>query len=104
MENKRAEKPKYVVASTSYGEEETLVFEANDFSISSFDDYGGLAKRWGDENWNNPEDAVKACFPNDIYVLIDFREGDKVGQSLWRKIMPDELTFWDSDEANSIVY
>jgi hypothetical protein len=104
MENKRAEKPKYLIASTNLNEQETYVFECIDYRISSFDDYGGLAKRWGDENWDDPEAAVHACFPKDAYIIISSTPGVYGPMYIFGLEEPNELTHWDGDESDRIVY
>lgn len=64
--------PEYVIASTSFreGTEETYVFEADETgSIANSNEYGGLALRWGDENWQDHKAAVKqAMFKPYKYV------------------------------------
>jgi hypothetical protein len=104
MKHKRADKPEYLIASTNLKEQETYVFECIDYCISSFDDYGGLAKRWGDENWDDPEAAVHACFPNDAYIIISSKPGVYGPMYIFGLEEPNELTFWDCDESDRIVY
>jgi hypothetical protein len=96
----RADVPEYIVASTSYDARETYVFEATaDGKIITYDDYGGLAERWGDTNWYNPEAAVKSCMPNTYHAVSS--KGNSV---LFKIVTPDECTYFDGDESDRISY
>ena len=96
----RADVPEYIIASISYDIRETYVFEATaDGKIVSYDEYGGLAERWGDANWYDAEAAVKSCMPN-TYDAISSK-GNRV---LFKLVKPDEFTYWDGDESDKISY
>lgn len=98
-------KPLLVIASTSYLAEETYVFESSDkLGIVSYDDFGGLALRWGNDNWTDPEAAVKSCFPNDDYKMLSSWGTPNGKQYLFALVPPDEFTYWDGDESDRIVY
>ena len=57
--------PEYIIASISDDACETYVFEATaDGKIVSYEEYGGLAERWGDLRWWDAEKAVKSCMKN----------------------------------------
>ena len=67
----RDEYPEYIIASTSYKLEETYVFQANEEGeIYDFVEYGGLAKRWGDENWTDYYIAVDRAFGEGKYQFV----------------------------------
>ena len=104
MERNHSKRPKQVIVSTNVLAEETFVFECDKYSIISYDEYGGLALRWGNENWRDPEAAVESCFPNDIYVCIESWDVDMGYQFLFELREPDELTYWDGDETDKIMY
>lgn len=100
----KAKYPEYIVASTSYMANETYVFEANaDGEITSLDEYGGLAERWGDENWQNPDDAVRRCMV-DSYHLVKKTDTRNGCHYLFRLIAPNELDYFDGDESDRISY
>jgi hypothetical protein len=68
--------PKFVIASTSYLAEETFLFEAEDNSGNpksvkwgGIEELSGLAKRWGNENWESKEDVVN-LYASGSYVCI----------------------------------
>jgi hypothetical protein len=69
--------PKFVIASTSYLAEETFLFEAEDDSgkpkssvkWGGIQELSGLAKRWGNENWESKEDVVN-LYASGSYVCI----------------------------------
>ena len=64
----RSDDPEYIVASTSYKLEETYIFESNEKGeVVDLGEYGGLAKRWGDENWLNYYTAVDNVFGEGKY-------------------------------------
>jgi hypothetical protein len=70
--------PKFVIASTSYLAEETFLFEAEDDSgkpkssvkWGGIQELSGLAKRWGNENWESKEDVVN-LYASGSYVCIE---------------------------------
>lgn len=100
----KADYPEYIIASTSYMANETYVFEANaDGDITSLDEYGGLAERWGDENWQNPDDAVRRCM-RDSYHLVKKTDTKNGSHYLFRLIAPNELDYFDGDESARISY
>ena len=66
----RSSYPEYIIASTSFapGFEETYIFECDESGdIWDFAEYGGLAKRWGNENWKDYYAAVESVFGKDKY-------------------------------------
>ena len=100
----RSNNPEYIVASTSYDANETYLFEGDaDGNILSFDEYGGLAERWGDENWQNPDDAVRRCMI-DSYHLVKKTDTRNGCHYLFRLIAPNELDYFDGDESDRISY
>lgn len=71
LNQSRASDPLYILTSTSYSLEETVVYEANDKGeITASDDYGCIAKRLGHEDWTNPTKAVIFVFPRKKYYAI----------------------------------
>jgi hypothetical protein len=67
----RATDPLYIIASTSYSLEETVVYEANEKGeITSLDAYGFIAKRTGHECWGHRNSAVIFVFPRRRYYPI----------------------------------
>jgi hypothetical protein len=96
----RADVPEYIIASISLDAYETYVFEATaDGNIVTFDEYGGLAARWGDARWWDAEAAVKSCMRNS-YDLVSV----KGNHYLFKLVKPDELTHFDGDESDRISY
>mgnify|MGYP006982801402 CR=1 FL=1 len=96
----RADVPEYIIASISDDACETYVFEATaDGKIVSYEEYGGLAERWGDLRWWDAEKAVKSCMKNN-YDLVSVK-GNHV---LFKLVKPDELTHFDGDESDRISY
>lgn len=100
--------PEYIVASISEDAEETYVFEADaNGNILSYDEYGGLAYRWGDANWRDIDAAVKSCM-SQTYMKVN--RVNKGNHTLFRLVddkeihQPDELTYWDGDESDRISY
>jgi len=92
--------PEYIIASISDDACETYVFEATaDGKIVSYEEYGGLAERWGDLSWWDAEKAVKSCMKNN-YDLVSVK-GNHV---LFKLVKPDELTHFDGDESDRISY
>jgi hypothetical protein len=85
----RDEYPEYIIASTSYKLEETYIFQANENGeIHDFGEYGGLAKRWGDENWTDWYSAVDKTFGEGKYQFVRRIEPGNSGvvHMLFRKI------------------
>ena len=96
----RADVPEYIIASISDDAYETYVFEATaDGNIVTYDEYGGLAARWGDAKWWDAEAAVKSCMRNS-YDLVSV----KGNHYLFKLVKPDELTHFDGDESDKISY
>jgi hypothetical protein len=92
--------PEYIIASISDDACETYVFEATaDGKIVSYEEYGGLAERWGDLRWWDAEKAVKSCMRNS-YDLVSI----KGNHCLFKLVKPDELTHFDGDESDRISY
>ena len=68
----RSDNPEYIVASVCFKEQfkETYVFEANENGeILNFGEYGGIAERFGDEDWSNHKLAVERTF-GDKYEFV----------------------------------
>lgn len=68
--------PKFIIVSTSYLAEETFIFEAEDAEghpktvrWGGIEELTGLAKRWGDKNWESKEDAVN-LYASGSYVRV----------------------------------
>lgn len=69
----------YVLVSTSYNANETYIFKANaDGEVTNWGDLGGLAERWGDEDWANSNLAMETVFGDDAK---DF----KIVKTMWGK-------------------
>jgi hypothetical protein len=104
----RSDIPEYIVASISEDAEETYVFEADaNGNILSYEEYGGLAYRWGDANWRDIDAAVKLCM-SQTYMKVN--RVNKGNHTLFRLVddkeihQPDEFTHWDGDESDKISY
>jgi len=92
--------PEYIIASISDDACETYVFEATaDGKIVSYEEYGGLAERWGDLKWWDAEAAVKSCMPNTYHAI-----SVKGNHVLFKLVTPDEYTHFDGDESDRISY
>jgi hypothetical protein len=53
----------YVLVSTSYTANETYVFAANsDGEITNYGELGGIAERWGQEDWEDMNAALEIVF------------------------------------------
>jgi hypothetical protein len=68
--------PKFIIVSTSYTAEETFIFEAENIEghpktlkWGGIEELSGLAKRWGNENWESKEDVVD-LYASGSYVCI----------------------------------
>lgn len=68
--------PKFIIVSTSYSAEETFIFEAKSIEgnpkkskFGGLIELSGLAKRWGNENWESKEDVVN-LFASGSYVCL----------------------------------
>jgi hypothetical protein len=71
MDMNRPANPDYIIASTSYKTNETYLFWSNENGeILSLNDYGGLAERWGSDNWESHNDAVNSVFGVPNYRLV----------------------------------
>ncbi len=84
--------PKYVIASTCYKLEETIVFEADEQgNRSSPDDYGCIAKRLGHvKMWAIRDIAVRHLLRDNRYgILKEFEEVDGCIQTLYERFDPD---------------
>lgn len=92
----RSSSPEYVIASTSFRLEETFVFEANaEGKILNFGEYGGIAKRWENNNWEDHQDAIRVAMDNVPYRFERRIETgvDGVYHFLYSKINPAD--FWN---------
>ena len=99
----RDEFPEYIIASTSYKLEETYIFQANENGeIHDFGEYGGLAKRWGDENWTDWYIAVDKTFGEGKYIFDRRIESGNSGvvHMLFRKIEHEQEYPLPSDSWN----
>jgi len=68
----RSENPEYIVASTSYKLDETYLFEADENGkILNWGEYGGLALRWGNENWADRDKTMQEVFPGLYHPVKD---------------------------------
>ena len=68
--------PEYIIASTSFKLDETYLFEADENGeIVNLCEYGGIAKRWGVEDWTNRRLAVETVFPNQYEFVRDIDLG-----------------------------
>lgn len=81
-QNLKKDLPKFVIASTSYLAEETFLFEAENnkgrpktVNWGGIEELFGLAKRWGDKNWESKEDAINA-YASGSYVCIEKKVPD----------------------------
>ena len=86
--------PKYVIASTCYKLEETMVFEADEHGNRlSPDDYGCIAKRLGHvKMWNDPYKAVEFCLREHVYTWRkEFKEVDGCIQTLFERYDPEHF-------------
>lgn len=93
----RTESPEFIIASISEQAEETLVFEAtSNGDIKSFNDYGGLARRWGNSDWRNVELAVKSSM-KDTYMKVSCNGNHTLFKLVTAEEAPDEFTYWDGD-------
>lgn len=104
----RSAVPEYIVASTSDMAGETYVFEADaNGNILSYDEYGGLAERWGDHKWYDAEAAVKSCMSQTYMKVNRVNKGNHI---LFRLVddkeihQPNEFTYFDGDESDRISY
>jgi hypothetical protein len=86
--------PKYVIASTCYKLEETIVFEADeDGNRLSPEDYGCIAKRFGHvKMWQNKDVAVKHLLREHEYTWRkEFEEVDGCTQTLYERYDPEHF-------------
>ena len=96
----RPDVPEYIIASISDDACETYVFEATaDGKIVTYEEYGGLAERWGDLRWWDAVAAVNSCMPNTYHLI-----SSKGNHYLFKLVIPDELTHFDGDESDRISY
>jgi len=90
-QDEREEYPEYVIASTSFapGFEETYIFKCDENGIVwDFAEYGGIAKRWGNENWKDYYAAVESVFGKDKYRYEKRIEvsKDRVAHHMFKRI------------------
>lgn len=94
----RSPNPEYVIASTSNRTEETYVFEgSSDGKILDMGEYGGIAKRFGDDNWKDHQNAVKVAMGHIPYRFeIEIpTERDDVRHFLYSRI--GSADYWDGE-------
>lgn len=93
----RSPNPEYIIASTSFRAEETYVFEAtSDGKILDSGEYGGLAKRWGVNDWQNHQLAVREAMDNPYRFEREIQTGsDKVRHFLYSRI--GSADYWDGE-------
>jgi len=94
----------YVIASTSYMANETYIFPANENGeITSYGEVGGLAERWGCEEWDDPDATMRATFGNDHrYEKVAETRSMNGPQTLYKLVTPTEADSWNGDETNHI--
>lgn len=64
------ESPDYIVASVSRRLHETFIFKSDSQGcITDWGEYGGLAYRWGDDNWEDHQAAVRQAMGENNYTL-----------------------------------
>jgi hypothetical protein len=75
--NLKRDLPKFIIVSTSYLAEETFIFEAENAKghpkttrWGGIEELTGLAKRWGDKNWESKEDVINS-YSSGSYVCIE---------------------------------
>jgi hypothetical protein len=94
----RSSNPEYLIASTSYRLEETYVFEADrDGKILDLGEYGGIAKRWEYEDWQDHKVAVY-CAMGDIPYRFERKietGRNDVLHFLYSKVNPAD--YWDGE-------
>ena len=98
LNQSRASDPLYIIASTSYSLEETVVYKANEKGeIIASDEYGCIAKRLGFEQWRNSNIAVVFVFPKKKYYPInDFGLDSGLHQILYRRYDADvDDEYWE---------
>jgi len=86
----RSVEPLYIIASTSCRPtmHETYIFESDaDGNITNYGEYGGLAARFGDDDWGNKDLAVERAMGEGLYELVRHisTEG-MVTHSLYKRI------------------
>lgn len=87
----------YVIASTSYSVNETYIFPANkNGEITSYAEVGGLAERWGADNWTDQEATLRAVFGDDHRYEKVLTEGY---HTLYKLVEPTEIDCWDGDNS-----
>ena len=79
--------PEYLLTSTWDKLQETTVFEADsDGNMVGSDEYGCIAKRFGQDNWYSGLSAVRFFFPYKKYYQIkDFGEIDGISRILYKR-------------------
>lgn len=69
----------YVLVSTSYSANETYIFPANsDGEVDRWGEIGGIAERWGEEDWANSNLAMETVFG-------DKAKNFKIVKTMWGK-------------------
>lgn len=94
----RSSDPEYIIASTSYRMEETYIFESDsNGKILDMGEYGGLAKRWDNDNWEDHQAAVLAAMGDIPYRFErEIQTGtEDVRHFLYSKINPAD--YWDGE-------
>lgn len=97
MDEQRPMFPEYIIASTSYKLEETMLFEADaDGRILNYCDYGSIRKiTVGENHWQNKELAIASSFPYNVnyYLIRDLdTKDDMVNQSLYKRFDSESQT------------
>jgi hypothetical protein len=84
----RPANPDYIIASTSYRLNETVLFWSNENGdIVSPNDYGGLAERWNNTNWKSHQDAVNSVFGSSYELVWERRLSlDSPHHALYKRI------------------
>jgi hypothetical protein len=73
----------YLLVSSCKRDETTFVFPSNERAqVTLYKEMGGLAKRWGNDNWDDHDVAIKTVSNN--YTKVEDVENIFYKQSLWK--------------------